>query len=162
MALALLCGCDYDDGVHGIGKDGVLKFLERFDDGEVLDRLRGWKKNESLFEEFERKVDDKNRCTSCGHSGKLQGHTKNGCAGCGTTKGCDFTRYREERLQIKNEVNMRKKALATEGFPNEKLIEEFLVRKDNVSVLDLKWKRPDIVNFMVSIFIIIKYRRSIF
>lgn len=149
VALALLCGCDYDDGVHGVGKDSAVKFLERFDDEDVLSRLRAWRANKALFEELERKVADKNVCTSCGHPGKLQGHTRNGCGSCGTSKGCDFTRYREERLLIKNELNMRNKALADPNFPNEELISEFLVRKDNVAALDLKWKRPDILGFMV-------------
>lgn len=149
VALALLCGCDYDDGVHGVGKDSVVKFFERFSDEEILTRLRGWRENKSLFAEFEREIANKNLCTSCGHMGKLQGHTRNGCVSCGTKKGCDFTRYREKRLAIKNELNMRSKALEIADFPNERLINEFLVRKDNISNLNLRWKRPDIVNFVV-------------
>lgn len=65
--------------------------------------------------------------------------------------GCDFTKFREERLEIKNELSMRSKALATEDFPSEELIKEFLIPKDNVAKLDVKWKQPDLVNFVVSV-----------
>lgn len=149
VALALLCGCDYNDGVHGVGKDSVLKFFERFSDDEVLNRLKEWRENVAEFQGLEREISNKKLCTSCGHDGRLQGHTKNGCVICGTDKGCDYTKYREWRLAVKNELNMRSKALGLADFPNEDLIKEFLVRKDNVRRLDLKWKRPDIVNFMV-------------
>lgn len=148
IALALLCGCDYNDGVHGVGKDSVLKFFEHYKDEEILKRLREWRENLNVFDELERTISDKN-CTSCGHSGRLQGHNKNGCRNCGTSKGCDFTKFRDWRLAIKNELNMRSKALALSDFPNEELIKEFLVRKDKVENLNLKWKRPDIVNFVV-------------
>lgn len=72
-----------------------------------------------------------------------------GCSLCKTFKGCDFTKYKEERLEIKNEVSMRNKALTLPNFPDEELINEFLVRKDNVSKLDLRWKQPDMVKFVV-------------
>lgn len=149
VALALLCGCDYCDGVRGIGKDSVVKWFERFDDAEILNRLRAWNENENLFAELEREISNKNVCTSCGHAGKLQMHTRNGCVECGTRKSCDFTKYRDRRLAIKNELSMRSKATLLPDFPNQQLIDEFLIRKDNVCDLDLKWKRPDIVQFLV-------------
>lgn len=31
-----------------------------------------------MFEQHEKQLSNKNICTSCGHSGKLQSHTKNG------------------------------------------------------------------------------------
>lgn len=40
IAMALLIGSDYSEGVHGVGKDSVLKFFETVSDEEVLDRLR--------------------------------------------------------------------------------------------------------------------------
>lgn len=162
VALALLCGCDYNDGVFGVGKDSVVKFLERFSDGDVLERLRQWRRDGEVFERLEREVSNKNMCTSCGHFGKLQGHTRNGCGDCGMQKGCDFTKYREQRLAIKNELNMRNKALAIADFPSEELINEFLVRKDNVAALDLKWKRPDILNFVVRPLKIIVFKNKMF
>lgn len=44
IALALLCGCDYDDGITGVGKEAALKFFKRVDDDEVFER---WTRNES-------------------------------------------------------------------------------------------------------------------
>lgn len=145
----MLCGCDYIDGVHGVGKEAALKLFKHISDEEILDRLRSWKGKD--FGEWERKVSDKNICTSCGHSGKISAHTKSGCTSCKTYKGCDFSKFREQRLEIKNELGMRNKAINIENFPNEELINEFLIRKDNVSKLDLRWKQPNMVKFVVSI-----------
>lgn len=58
--------------------------------------------------------------------------------------------FREQRLEIKNEIAVRNKALADPNFPNEKLISEYLVRKDDVKKLNLKWKQPNLVAFVVS------------
>lgn len=44
---------------------------------------------------------------------------------------------------------MRNKALQDHTFPDESLIKEFLEKKDTVSKLNLKWKQPDMVNFIV-------------
>ncbi|XP_018564614.1 flap endonuclease GEN [Anoplophora glabripennis] len=148
IAMALLCGSDYSEGVLGVGKESVMKLFEKLSDEETLDRLRSWRLNSDMYEEFENKISDKNMCTSCGHNGKLHRHTKNGCNSCGTTKGCDPFKFKDERLSIKNEINMRNKALQDSSFPNETLIKEFLEKKDNVSQLNLKWKQPNVVNFI--------------
>jgi flap endonuclease GEN len=59
--------------------------------------------------------------------------------------------FREKRSLISNELALRKKALLVENFPNQELINEFLVRKGSVpSKLDLEWKKPKIVEFIVS------------
>lgn len=39
IALALLCGCDYDEGVNGVGKEAALKFFKIVDDRDILERL---------------------------------------------------------------------------------------------------------------------------
>lgn len=78
IALALLAGSDYTDGVEGIGKDSALKLFNKIPDEDILDRIRSWRKKESLYEEFNKKVSDKNICTSCGHSGRVQTHLKSG------------------------------------------------------------------------------------
>lgn len=39
LALSLLCGCDYEAGVQGVGKQSALKFLASLPDNQVLDRL---------------------------------------------------------------------------------------------------------------------------
>lgn len=38
IALALLCGCDYDEGVSGVGKEAALKFFKTVEDDNVLQR----------------------------------------------------------------------------------------------------------------------------
>lgn len=73
-----------------------------------------------------------------------------GCLLCKTQRGCDFNKFKLERLDIKNELNMRKKAITDKNFPDEELINEFLDRKDNISELNLKWGKPDLINFIVS------------
>lgn len=39
IALALLCGCDYDDGIAGVGKEAALKFFKTVEDDNVLQRF---------------------------------------------------------------------------------------------------------------------------
>lgn len=39
IALALLCGCDYDEGVKGVGKEAALKFFKIVEDQDVLQRF---------------------------------------------------------------------------------------------------------------------------
>lgn len=171
-----------------------MKLFEKFDDDRILERLKSWKQNDSVFDELYRKVNNKNLCTACGHDGKITTHTKNGwyrlkntnnrrrliwfccfifiiqwnrksiencffagCLQCGTRNGCDETVFKEERVRIKNELNMRSKALADPDFPNYNLVKEFLVRKDNVSGFNLKWKQPDMLNFVVSILFQFRY-----
>lgn len=72
-----------------------------------------------------------------------------GCLSCHSTKGCDES-YKEERQRIKNELSMRDKALADANFPDQNLINEFLVRRDVASKLNLKWTQPDLRGFVVS------------
>lgn len=71
---------------------------------------------------------------------------------CKTSQGCDSTKFKNERLEIKNELNMRNKALQDPSFPDEDLISEFLGKKSKVSELNLKWRKPDLFNFVVSVF----------
>lgn len=38
VALALLCGCDYDDGVNGVGKEAALKLFKVVDEDSIIER----------------------------------------------------------------------------------------------------------------------------
>jgi len=50
-----------------------------------------------------------------------------------------------------NEISLRKKALTDQNFPNQELIDEFLIRKDSVPTkLDIEWKQPKVTHFIVS------------
>ncbi|XP_011875697.1 PREDICTED: flap endonuclease GEN [Vollenhovia emeryi] len=147
IALALLCGCDYDEGVNGVGKEAALKFFKTVKEDNVLQRIQDWRTDRNL-DRVESDLLNPNLCTSCGHPGKLQKHTKSGCTDCGTVRKCNDD-FREKRALILNEVSLRKKALHDENFPNQELIDEFLIRKDSVPTkLDIKWKQPQVAQFI--------------
>ncbi|XP_076668330.1 XPG-like endonuclease [Andrena cerasifolii] len=141
IALALLCGCDYNDGLNGVGKEAALKLFKIVNDEGILERIKSWKTDNTL-DQREAEILCSNVCSSCGHSGKVQKHTKSGCVDCGTVIKCNDS-YREKRALILNEITLRKKALLIEDFPNQELLDEFLVRKDSVPKrIDLQWKQP--------------------
>ncbi|XP_012062701.1 PREDICTED: flap endonuclease GEN [Atta cephalotes] len=150
IALALLCGCDYDEGVNGVGKEAALKFFKTVKEENALQRIQDWR-TDTRLNKTECDLLNPSLCTSCGHPGKLQKHTKSGCADCGTVRKCNDD-FREKRILILNEISLRKKALCDENFPNQELIDEFLIRKDSVPTkLDIKWKQPQVnefINFM--------------
>ncbi|XP_015173897.1 PREDICTED: flap endonuclease GEN isoform X2 [Polistes dominula] len=147
IALALLCGCDYNEGINGVGKEAALKFFKTVSDSDILKRIKSWRTDRN-FEKVEAELSNPNLCTSCGHTGKLQKHTKSGCVQCGTVIKCKDT-YKEERALILNEIQIRKKALLIDDFPDQELLDEFLIRKDPVpSKLDIKWKQPQINKFI--------------
>lgn len=146
--MALLCGSDYSPGVRGVGKDSALKFFENVSDDRVLNRVREWVNDAGTFEEMQSRIMDKNICTSCGHHGKVQVHAKKGCLRCSMSVGCK-SHYKEQYAYVKNELAIRSKAMADPTFPNEELIKEFLIKKDNISQANVQWKRPDMINFVV-------------
>lgn len=57
--------------------------------------------------------------------------------------------FREQRLAIKSELQIRKKAMADQEFPSQKIIDEFLNRPITLPKLDLNWKQPSVVKFLV-------------
>ena len=71
VAMALLIGCDYDDGVKSVAKEKTLKLMrELCQDGNVLQRIQGWRANEELTEIASFKDMTKPaHCTHCGHEG---------------------------------------------------------------------------------------------
>ncbi|XP_035733716.1 flap endonuclease GEN-like [Vespa mandarinia] len=147
IALALLCGCDYNEGVNGVGKEAALKYFKTVNDSCVLERIKCWR-TDTNFEKMEADLINPNLCTSCGHSGKLHKHTKSGCIECGTVIKCKDT-YKEKRALILNEIQIIKKTRLKEDFPDQELIDEFLIRKHFVpSKLDLEWKQPQIDKYI--------------
>ncbi|XP_016989763.1 flap endonuclease GEN [Drosophila rhopaloa] len=152
IVMALLCGCDYcPDGIGGIGKDGVLKLFNKYKETEILDKLRNWRKETNKYNALEIRVDDKSICSNCGHIGKTQSHTKSGCSVCRTNKGCDESLWKEQRLSIKAELTLRRKALLSPDFPNEEIIAEFLSDPTTIPKLNLNWRQPNIVKFIKQI-----------
>lgn len=57
--------------------------------------------------------------------------------------------YRDQRLAIKSELSIRAKALSNSEFPSQAIIDEFLIRPVNLPKLDLKWKQPNVIKFLV-------------
>lgn len=43
VALALLCGCDYDDGLNGVGKEAAMKLFQHVGKEDILDRYKDFK-----------------------------------------------------------------------------------------------------------------------
>ncbi|EDW50563.1 flap endonuclease GEN [Drosophila sechellia] len=152
IVMALLCGCDYcPDGIGGIGKDGVLKLFNKYKETEILDRMRSWRGETDKYNALEIRVDDKSICSNCGHIGKTQSHTKSGCSVCRTHKGCDESLWKEQRLSIKAELTLRRKALLSPDFPNEEIIAEFLSEPGTIPNLNLNWRQPNLVKFIKQI-----------
>lgn len=152
IVMALLCGCDYcPDGVGGIGKDGVLKLFKKYNESEILARLRNWRSEVDTYNALELRVDDKTICNNCGHIGRTQSHSKSGCTVCGTYQGCNESIWKEQRLSIKAELMLRKKALNDVNFPNEEIISEFLSEPAYVPNLNLDWQQPNLVKFVKQI-----------
>lgn len=151
IAMGLLCGCDYSpDGVHGVGRDGVLRLINQYTNEEILDAIQGWRIEKSKFDVMQRKALDTSRCNTCGHLGKQVSHTRKGCVDCGTSQGCQETHWKEERLSIKNELQIREKALKDKDFPSTQIIHEFKKRLDVPKTFDRAWRQPNIVKFVVS------------
>ncbi|SPP87161.1 flap endonuclease GEN [Drosophila guanche] len=152
IVMALLCGCDYcPDGIGGIGRDGVLKLFNKYKETEILDRLRSWRGETDKYNALEMRVDDKSICSNCGHIGRTQSHTKSGCSVCRTHRGCDESLWKEQRLSIKAELMLRRKALLSEEFPNEEIISEFLSEPPTIPQLELGWRQPNLVKFIKQI-----------
>ncbi|XP_012281526.1 flap endonuclease GEN [Orussus abietinus] len=146
IALALLCGCDYDEGLTRVGKEAALKLFRFVKEEDILDRLKSWRTDDKLAR-LGNDLNNGNLCPSCGHRGKLRVHAKSGCQECGTTEKCS-TLFKGTKELVMNEVSLRKKAIGVENFPNQELINEFLIRKDPVpSDLDLEWHEPQILEF---------------
>ncbi|XP_067644435.1 flap endonuclease GEN [Eurosta solidaginis] len=149
IVMALLCGCDYcPEGIGGIGRDGVLKLFNKYKEVEILERIRSWRSEDSKYTALEMRVDDKTICSNCGHMGRTQSHTKSGCGVCRTSRGCDESLWKEERLSLKAELALRKKALTDPSFPSEEIIAEFLNEPAIIPKLNLIWRQPNLIKFV--------------
>uniref|UniRef100_A0A182P3W4 Flap endonuclease GEN n=1 Tax=Anopheles epiroticus TaxID=199890 RepID=A0A182P3W4_9DIPT len=151
IAMALLSGCDYcPTGVIGVGREMVTRFISCYENGEILPRIRSWRKTAERLTELEIRAEDKNICTDCGHTGKQLQHRKSGCLDCRTKPGCNESRWKQQRCNIKTELDIKRKALKDPEFPHEPIIEEFLARPCELPALDLSWRQPNLVKFIKS------------
>ncbi|GJQ76602.1 hypothetical protein Trydic_g15465 [Trypoxylus dichotomus] len=150
IALALICGSDYCDGVFGVGKDSVLKLFDGIPDTDILNRLRSWRTNSSYYENLQKHLTAQNICSLCGHIGKLMVHNEDGCKQCNTSVCCKtIGDSRKDRKEfVKNELNIRTKTLHLPNFPDEELINEFLISKETVQDFNMNWKQPNLRKFI--------------
>lgn len=162
IALALLTGCDYYPGVYGVGKETAIKLLAKLGDIDVLDRFRSWRKD-SKFKDLQTKADNIMRkprhCSTCHHPGSPKEHAANGCTCCKTDQDCTKSIEKDVecpcpwhetdsvKQQWKMELEVRKKALATKGFPPEEVIQEFLRDADGVELPSSEWRMPVLPDF---------------
>lgn len=152
IALALICGSDYNEGVHGVGKESALKFFSTVADGKVLDEIRTWRTHPAHYDKLNIIVNDPKKCAACSHTGKKAAHTRFGCHACRTTQGCNIN---EEHANIRLGLQLRNKALVNDAFPDEELIGEFLHEKETMNQLDLQWRMPNLEGFIVSFYLLL-------
>ncbi|KFB45998.1 AGAP002669-PA-like protein [Anopheles sinensis] len=151
VAMALLSGCDYcPAGVVGVGREMVTRFLSCYENNAILPRIRSWRSTANRLTELEIRAEDKNICSDCGHVGKLLQHRKSGCMDCRMKPGCAETRWKQQRANVKAELDIKRKALMDPAFPHEPIIEEFLTRPCELPKLDLSWRQPNLVKFIKS------------
>uniref|UniRef100_A0A182RQM2 Flap endonuclease GEN n=1 Tax=Anopheles funestus TaxID=62324 RepID=A0A182RQM2_ANOFN len=151
VAMALLSGCDYcPAGVMGVGREMVTRFLSCYDNSEILPKMRSWRKTADRLTELEIRAEDKNICSDCGHVGKQLQHRRAGCLDCRTKPGCNESRWKQQRSNIKTELDIKRKALKDPDFPQEPIIDEFLTRPCELPALDLSWRQPNLVKFIKS------------
>lgn len=60
-----------------------------------------------------------------------------------------FGNFREQRLSIKSELQIRKKALVVDNFPSQEIIDEFFQTPIQMTDLRLNWSQPNVVKFLV-------------
>lgn len=110
IAISLLVGNDHDlNGVQGIGLDSALRFVKKFSEDEILNKLHkiGNRQN-PLFHSGVQSNNDivvisdesspKKRCSHCslcGHPGSKRAHFKSSCEYCGTTNNEECIRKPE-------------------------------------------------------------------
>ncbi|XP_022770338.1 flap endonuclease GEN-like 1 isoform X2 [Durio zibethinus] len=105
IAISLLVGNDHDlNGVHGIGLDKALRFVQQFSEDEIFNKLYEISKGDvPLFQDEIRCADDvipcldesspkpkQSHCSFCGHPGSKKAHFKFSCEYCVTdnNEGC--------------------------------------------------------------------------
>lgn len=161
VALAVLVGCDYFDGVRNVGKETALKLLDKFGDTDSLERLRDWtrdSKYSDLQEVLDRNCKKKPHCGNCQHPGMQKSHHAHGCIMCSTDAACvkavvsnctcEWHKADAVKSQWRTELDIRKKALdACDPFPPENVISEFLTDKDDITAVDSCWQFPSAKKF---------------
>ncbi|GBM56740.1 Flap endonuclease GEN 1 [Araneus ventricosus] len=167
IALALLLGCDFGNGVPKVGKKTALELLKELEGYDLLQRFQDWKqKSESeLFPGYETDIKKKGtHCKNCSHLGSTTKHRKEGCGMCDSKISCkppdsknpcicSWHKNNDARQKHKNELKVYTAAKSIPDFPNAKVIEEFLKFSDEIPGEDvLDWKCPDLKQIQGKLF----------
>ncbi|ONM56539.1 Flap endonuclease GEN-like 1 [Zea mays] len=157
VAMALLIGSDHDlHGVPGFGLETALRFVQLFDEDEILDKLHEIGKGVYPFlKGFDNPhIDDlpssskkspikSPHCSHCGHPGSKKNHIKDGCNYCLVDSlencverpagfkcecpSCDEARDLNEQRRHENwQIKVCKRIAAETNFPNEEIIKLYL------------------------------------
>ncbi|XP_070576834.1 flap endonuclease GEN homolog 1-like [Ptychodera flava] len=138
IGMSLLIGCDYlIGGVHGIGKEKALELMESLGDIDVLERFRSWTKTakEEVLPEQ----------TGDGDTYSTSDVDRNSQDDVQVTKQ---RKRRKSRPKPTLEERIKSKALLVPNFPNQDVIDEFLVRKEVMPPEPFQWSVPKLVPLM--------------
>lgn len=107
IAISLLVGNDHDlSGVQGVGLDTALRFVNKFSEDEILDKLHkigngdnhllhgGVPSTNDIIVISDESSPKKrcSHCSFCGHPGSKRAHFKSSCEHCGTTSNGECIR----------------------------------------------------------------------
>ncbi|XP_035276896.1 flap endonuclease GEN homolog 1 isoform X1 [Anguilla anguilla] len=156
VGLAILLGCDYlPKGIPGVGKEQALKLIKTLRGQTLLQKFTQW---QSEGQDMQNLVVKKvTHCLVCHHPGSAKTHERSGCALCGSRQfcqpsdyghscPCDWHQTEQARLASSTEANIKRKTLASEGFPFKEvmIIDEFLVSKDQ-PIQNVTRRKPNLL-----------------
>nr|CAB3248778.1 flap endonuclease GEN homolog 1 [Phallusia mammillata] len=151
VALGLILGCDYCDGVHGIGKVQALDFLKIDQNSDPIYQLKKLVRNVKPVINEEKKP---THCSFCKHKGSKKDHLKSGCdvcySNCKLSKldnrkcTCSWHAGETVRKQKNLEISIWEKAKQDPSFPDQNVINEFLRERKIVTNKKLQRKRPNL------------------
>ncbi|XP_014669433.1 PREDICTED: flap endonuclease GEN homolog 1-like isoform X2 [Priapulus caudatus] len=154
VALALLIGCDYHDGVPHIGKEKALLLFKTLGEDDPLDRFKRWT-NDRWFNDLPtaESIGKLKHCVRCKHPGQKRQHQKTGCIHCSSAISCvpsddgyecKCEWHQQKVIADKHavELRVRKEALTVPGFPSDEIIKEFLNFNEDMPKEPFVWRRP--------------------
>lgn len=158
VAMAMLVGCDYDEGIRDIGIEKAQELFRelRSNHKDPFTRIMSWRENQelkTLTNSEEKKVA---HCKLCQHKGTKTLHDKEGCHDCSSVKSCDQSSnvtctcgsvyHQKEKHTL--ELRYYEKALRNSAFPNKMLVDEFLHANDDLEQPNLNWKPINITRLL--------------
>ncbi|KAG7461059.1 hypothetical protein MATL_G00205930 [Megalops atlanticus] len=140
-------------GVPGVGKEQTLKLIKTLQGQTLLQKFVQWQsEGQEMKKQTVKKV---THCLVCRHPGSAKTHERSGCTLCGSQRFCEPQDYdyscpcdwhRTEGAQQTSsvEAGIKRKTLASEGFPFTEIINEFLVSKDK-PIQNVTRRKPNLL-----------------